>query len=248
VFSRPDKTEGELEITRDLGEKSPVRPDFQEQLGTIRWVGEKQRSGWTKTALGNGYIRLRKVPRNLPEQLDKILVSIGDVPGMILDMRGNGGGGCDHQAVFSRFIGKGEFWGRLEGNGTRPYAGPMVVIVDANTASAGETVSGMFSEDQRAYMIGTSPTAGMSSQKIMLKAPSGLFSMRFSVRSNKKRFNQGRGIEGIGITPHEIVDWKMEDLANGRDTLVMRAEELLKIGYWPDAIDYDGSGKVRESR
>ena len=105
--------------------------------------------------------------------------------------------------------------------------------------SAGETGSGMFKEDGRAYMIGESPTAGMSSSKTTIELPSGKFSLYVSVRSNKSRFQGGRGIEGLGIEPHEVVPYDPEDLANGVDTLIRRAEELLadfprgKVPYRP---------------
>ena len=150
-FTRPDGREGEVEVSRSLGEKSNLRLDLSKQLGELVAVG---RNGWSKTKGGNGYIRLRKVPADLPQQLDEILASMGEVPGVILDMRANSGGGCDHNAVFARFIAKGEFWGSIEGVGERPFAGQLVVIVDASTASAGETLSGQFGEDQRAIVIG----------------------------------------------------------------------------------------------
>ena len=233
-------------VTRDLEGDTPRRIDLRSQLGKIEWVDEARKVGFAKTSSGNGYIRLLKIPGNLPELLDKILVSLGDVPGMVLDMRGNRGGGCDHRAVFSRFIETGDVWGPVEGAGEKPFAGSMVAIVDAGTLSAGETVSGQFSEDQRAYMIGTSPTAGMSSSKTTIAAPSGLFSAYFSVRSNKQRFNGGRGIEGIGVQPHEILAVRAEDLTAGKDTLLARAEELLAIGYWPEVINYDGRAATKK--
>ncbi|MGI9241435.1 MAG: S41 family peptidase, partial [Verrucomicrobiales bacterium] len=195
-FVKPDGSVGEVEVDRSLGEKSNLRLDVSKQLGEVVAVG---RNGWGKTKAGNGYIRLRKVPGDLPQQLDQMLSAIGDVPGMILDMRANSGGGCDHYAVFARFIAKGEYWGRVEGKGQRPFPGPLVVIVDASTASAGETLAGQFGEDQRAIVIGPSATAGMSSQKVRLRAPSGLCTAYFSVRSNKGRFNRGKGLEGIGV-------------------------------------------------
>ena len=37
--------------------------------------------------------------------------------------------------------------------GPKPYGGPVVVIIDAGVRSAGETASGMFKEDGRAYEI-----------------------------------------------------------------------------------------------
>jgi C-terminal processing protease CtpA/Prc len=117
----------------------------------------------------------------------------------------------------------------------------MVVIVDAGVVSAGETVAGMFKEDGRAYMIGDGPTAGMSSQKETVTVPSGLLTVRFSVASNKGRFNGGKGIEGVGVPPHEVVPYDAQELANGVDTQIRRAEELLAKGFPPGAVAYDPS-------
>jgi C-terminal processing protease CtpA/Prc len=123
--------------------------------------------------------------------------------------------------------------------GKRPYAGRVVVIVDGGVRSAGETLLGSFKEDGRGWMIGESPTAGMSSSKETLELPSGLFSIYFSVHSNKARFNGGKGVEGIGVVPHEIVPFEAKDLAAGVDTQIRRAEEILarfpdgKVPYKP---------------
>ena len=215
---------------------APLGPIFLPQ--GLKRIG-RQRCG--KTEGGFGYIHLRDVPGNLPEQLDTMLEAIGDVPGLILDMRANGGGGCDHEAVFGRFIPEGKHWRQYTGAGKTPFTGPLVVIVDSGTRSAGETVAGMFKEDGRAYMIGDGPTAGTSSQKQSLALPSGLFSVRFSVRSNKKRFNGGRGVEGIGVPPHEVVSYDPTDLVRGIDTQIRRAEELLAQGLPKDTVPYEAA-------
>jgi hypothetical protein len=196
------------------------------------------RHSYGRTASGFGYIHLRDVSAELSRELDLMLDAIGDVPGLILDVRANGGGGTDHEAVFGRFLAPGEKWRQYTGQGKRPFAGPMVVIIDAGVRSAGETIAGMFKEDGRAYAIGDSPTAGMSSQKAALEVPSGLFKVRFSVRSNKARFNGGKGIEGIGVPPHEIVAYAPADLAKGVDTLIRRAEELLRGGFPAGSVPY----------
>ncbi len=196
------------------------------------------RNACGKTAGGFGYIQLRKIPADLDTQLDRMLAQIGEVPGLILDMRGNAGGGCDHDAVFGRFVPSGKNWGRYQSKGPNPFSGPMVVILDAGVCSAGETVGGMFKEDGRAYAIGDSPTAGMSSSKQTLLVPSGLFSAYFSVHSNKARFNKGRGIEGIGVPPHEVVPYDPKELAAGIDTQIRRAEELLAKGFPENIVDY----------
>lgn len=177
-----------------------------------------------------GYVYVRRCKESLPELIDAALAKVGGAKGLVLDFRGNGGGGFDHDAFMGRFVPKGEklaFFDHYESAGPSPYGGNVVVIVDATVISAGETASGIFKEDGRGYMIGESPTAGMSSQKETIELPSGLFGLYVSVASNKKRFNGGRGIEGIGVIPHEIVEQDPEDLAAGRDTLVERALALL---------------------
>jgi C-terminal processing protease CtpA/Prc len=179
---------------------------------------------------GMGYVHVRRCKGNLPEQMDEALAKVGEAPGLVLDFRGNSGGGFDHDAFLGRFVPEGKtlsFAKSYASAGPRPYGGRVVVIVDATVRSAGETGAGIFKEDGRAYMIGESATAGMSSQKSTIELPSGLFAVYVSVGSNKDRFNGGKGIEGIGVIPHEIVEFDAKDLAAGVDTLIRRADELL---------------------
>ena len=82
------------------------------------------RQSYGKTAAGFGYIHLRDVPETLPAQLDQMLAAIGDVPGLILDMRANGGGGCDHAAVFGRFVAQGARWRQSRARAPRRTRAP----------------------------------------------------------------------------------------------------------------------------
>lgn len=185
---------------------------------------------WAKLDANVGYLHLRRCPEDLPAQVDRALEAVGDAKGLILDFRGNSGGGFDHDEFMGRFVPAGTtlaFGQRYESRGPRQFAGPIVVIVDGTVVSAGETASGIFKEDGRGYLIGESPTAGMSSQKTTIDLPSGKFDLYVSTHSNKARFNAGRGIEGIGVIPHEIVAYGQKDLAAGVDTLIRRASELL---------------------
>jgi len=215
-------------LMRSSGGMVPFGPAFfPEKLETVG------RQAYGKLPSGFGYIHLRNIPSDVLTQLDQMLAKIGNVPGLILDCRANGGGGCDHAALFGRFLPTGTKWARGSGYksaGPNPYGGPMVVIVDEGVRSAGETVSGQFKEDGRAYMIGTGPTAGMSSSKKFIDLPSGKFQLYVSIASNKGRFNQGNGIEGIGVPPNEVVALDPKDLAEGVDTLIKRAEEILRDG------------------
>ncbi len=207
---------------------------------------------YTKTKDGWGYIHFRRCPSNLPSLVDDALAAVGDVPGMILDFRGNSGGGFDHDALMGRFIPTGKKMSlghSYSSAGEKPYGGPVVVIVDATVRSAGETASGMFKEDGRAYMIGESPTAGMSASKQTIELPSKKFSLYVAVRSNKSRFQNGRGIEGIGVEPHELTAFDPKDLAALRDTLIERAASILadfpqkKVPYRPARFGWKAPGK-----
>ncbi|MBK7642267.1 MAG: hypothetical protein IPJ19_04345 [Planctomycetes bacterium] len=204
---------------------------------------------WGLTARGYGYIWLRKTPEDLPARIDAALEKLGEVPGMILDFRGNGGGGFDHEDFLGHFLPKGAKLGAYKSSGEHPYGGPVVVIVDAGVRSAGETGSGTFKEDGRGWMIGESATAGMSSSKETIELPSGLFELYVSVASNKGRFNGGKGIEGIGVPPSEVVEYEPADLAARVDTLIRVAEERLekfpqaKVRYDPEKAGWKAPKK-----
>jgi C-terminal processing protease CtpA/Prc len=194
-----------------------------------------------RTKKGFGYIWLRKCPDNLPEAIDPALEKLADVSGLIVDFRGNGGGSFDHEEFLGRFLPKGATLPAGKGyksTGAHPYGGPVVVIVDAGVRSAGETGSGIFKEDGRGWMIGESATAGMSSSKETIELPSKLFALYVSVDSNKGRFNGGKGIEGIGVPPSEVVEYDPKELAAGVDTLIRVAEERL-AKFPQDKVRYD---------
>lgn len=217
---------------------SPFPPKNAQSLG--------RRDSYCTLESGFAYIALGECNADLPLELDTALGAIGSAPGLILDMRANNGGATDHDEVFGRFLLDGQHFEQYVGRGKCHFPGPLVVIVDAGTRSTGETVSGMFKEDGRAYMIGTSATAGMSSSKKELTVPSGLFTVRISVGSNKSRFNKGAGIEGVGVPPHEIVAWDRKLVSAGIDPCVARAEELLKSGFPKGSVRYvPPQGKTR---
>lgn len=216
----------------------------------VTWEGDS--IAHARTADGWGYIHLRRIKGDFLDELDRALAALHDAPGLILDFRGNSGGGVDHEAYEARFIPAGETFERpmrapLTGAGPHPYGGPIVVIIDATVRSAGETTSGTLKEDGRAYVIGESPTAGMSAVKETIELPSGRYGLYVAVHSNKQWFNGGKGIEGLGVPPHEVVEYDPDDLAAGRDTLILRAEALLakfpqkEVRYVP--ADYGWGGE-----
>jgi carboxyl-terminal processing protease len=185
-----------------------------------------------KLESGFGYVQIRRCVGDLPERLDVAFRTVGDAKGLILDLRGNSGGGFDHDDLMGRFVPKGTkmaFKGRKHyaSTGDAPFKGDVVVIVDALVRSAGETLAAIFKEDGRGYLVGDSATAGMSSQKTTVALPGGYFDLYVSTGSNMSRAAGGKGIEGVGVEPHEIVAYETKDLLAGVDTVLKRAEAIL---------------------
>jgi hypothetical protein len=168
---------------------------------------------------GFGYLYIRNLDRDLVESVDAALQSFGDVPGLIIDLRGNGGGGYNNE-VFKRFDKKK---GATEGI---PYfGGEMVVLIDEGTFSAGETFARDLFYAANAHLMG-STTAGSSTAKRTWPLPHELGTVTFSVRS-RVGLNR-RPIEYNGIAPDEAVEAVPAEIQQGINSGIRRAEEYLR--------------------
>jgi hypothetical protein len=97
--------------------QTPPGPAFAPELaGELR--GQRDVFyGTTKS--GHGYVHVRRCKDDLPAQMDEALAAIGDVKGLILDFRGNSGGGFDHEALFGRFVPAGKTWQQYSSAGPK---------------------------------------------------------------------------------------------------------------------------------
>jgi C-terminal processing protease CtpA/Prc len=165
-----------------------------------------------------GYIYLRRI-RDVTACLDAAFRSFEGIKGLIIDLRGNGGGGYDAE-VFKRFDKK---QGPLPG--IPFYRGDMVVLIDAGTFSAGETFARDLVHAADAHLMG-SRTAGSSTAKRTWKLPHGLGTVILPRRS-RWGFD-GQPIEYNGIAPHEVLEVVPSELQKGQNSGIRRAEEYLE--------------------
>lgn len=126
-----------------------------------------------------GYIHLpsfyggKGSPRTSSVDLKRLLGEMKrkKVSGVILDVRGNGGGLLsDSIDITGLFIDKGPVVQVQDNDGQKQvlsdktpgveYDGPVVVMVDRFSASASEIVAGALQDYQRAVIVGTGPTHG----------------------------------------------------------------------------------------
>ncbi len=115
---------------------------------------------------GIGYVHLTQFQETSGREVDDAIDSFGDMKGLVLDLRDNPGGLlsqavdiCDHLLTKGQEIvsqrGRGnqsqEYWA-THGNGGKTF--PIVVLVNRNTASAAEIVSGALQDHDRALIVG----------------------------------------------------------------------------------------------
>lgn len=101
------------------------------------------------------------------------LASQGEMRGIILDLRGNGGGMLNEAlGLSSLFVAEGPIVGLKKKTGVEYmgieqhavlWRGPLVILVDYNSASASELFSGAMKDYGRAIIVGTEHTFGKGS-------------------------------------------------------------------------------------
>jgi carboxyl-terminal processing protease len=166
---------------------------------------------------GIGYIRLAQFQQDSHQEVDRALQGFlkekGGMKGLILDLRNNPGGLLDQAVrIADEFIDSGLIVytdGRVEAQKTKyvahkegTYTGfPIVVLVNAGSASASEIVAGALQDHGRAIIIGQR-TFGKASVQTILPLDDGS-----ALRLTTARYYtpNGRSIQAKGIEPDIVV-------------------------------------------
>ena len=167
-----------------------------------------------------GYIYVRRIRSNLISSLDKAVGELKDARGLIVDVRGNSGGGFDSRRAHLNFA--------LDKDSEEPerprYKGPIALLIDSRCISAGEGWASWFVANNRARLFGET-TAGASSRKIIYELKNGLYKVRFPVKAYKGYLD--RPIERFGLKPDVPIFQNAQDLIERRDTVLQAAKQYL---------------------
>jgi C-terminal peptidase prc len=185
---------------------------------------------------GIGYIRFSSFIAGLKAKIHAAVESMHDAPGLIIDLRGNGGGdsgvglslagmlfGNPTQLMITR-----ERYGEDNSYRARPsknpYPGPVVILVDEDSGSASEEFAAGMQEAGRAFIIGKR-TAGALMEAGFAKLPTGGY---LEYAAGEPRTPKGVVIEGRGVTPDLEVNLARAGLFKGEDAQLNAAIQYIK--------------------
>jgi RNA polymerase sigma-70 factor (ECF subfamily) len=172
---------------------------------------------WTRLEHELGYIYVRRIRAGLEAAIDRALNDFGDIKGLVIDVRGNSGGGFDAGTAFRNFDLSGD---KAEGPERPRFKGPIALLIDERCTSAGEGWASWFVAKKRARVFGTT-TEGSSSRNETYTVKGGLYKVVIPVKHYTGFLD--RPIERRGLEPDVEVRCTAADLAQGRDTVVEAA-------------------------
>jgi len=189
-----------------------------------------------RLASGSGYIKFDHWKPPADARFNAELAKLSDTPGLVIDLRANGGGQTDVLLnIASNFFAAPTYTGgfrRRDGTLDRYtthapahlYRQPIVILIDERSASASETFTIFMQESKRAYVIGGQSNGALLNTRIQKIKGGG--TLRVSIRAYVSP--NGRVPEGTGVVPDQTVPLTISDLRQGRDAALEAAESYLK--------------------
>jgi carboxyl-terminal processing protease len=180
-------------------------------------------------------ISLRGFAQDAAEQIFKAVKDLGTVKGLILDLRGNGGGSPDAvRKLVSAFVHDKNYssWCDRNGECTPNHTDdtvallnlPLAVLTDRDCASACDAFSSAVKDLKLGTLIGTR-TAGVVS------GPAGGYLLAdnsfIGFPENHEKGANGEVINGVGVAPDIYLPRTAEDLSKGRDPGLAKALAVL---------------------
>jgi C-terminal processing protease CtpA/Prc len=118
------------------------------------------------------------------------------------------------------------------------FAGKVIVIVDSGSASASELFARVVQLEGRGIVLGDRTSGSVMEAEIYPFSQGMEYAQiwyEFFVTEADLIMKDGKSLEGVGVTPNEIVLPTPQDLAFGRDPALARAAELAGVKLDPAA-------------
>jgi len=215
---------------------------------TRRIVSSTSRLSSNLLPSGYAYLKFDGFREGIAKEIKPVLEKFKDAPGLIIDLRNNGGGEVpEARKIAGYFFNEKVFFGRgisrtgkpisilgglrkipLEAYVGEPggqiYSKPVVILTSGRTGSVAESFTEGLKENNRATVVGSQSCGCVNifNDTIRVKGGGELQVSDLGYASPK-----GHKLEGIGVTPDEVVALKLSDLRNRRDAWIEEAEGFL---------------------
>jgi carboxyl-terminal processing protease len=242
LFAGPPDSEMHLALERADGSRFEVNLQRQIYSSAPDVVTDVLPSGYA-------YIRFDGFQPAITKEFRRALERFKNAPGIVIDLRRNSGGDLgvllpiagfffDKKTLFAKDktrSGKplSEFAGVMRlplelyvgKQGDQIYSGPVVILVDARSASSSEVFAAGMQDSHRAKIVGSQSCGcvlGIAKPRVMKGG--GVLEMSEVLWFSPK----GRKLEGTGILPDETVAPTLSDLQQKHDPAMETAEKLLR--------------------
>jgi carboxyl-terminal processing protease len=183
---------------------------------------------------GIGYLRFNAFVLPVIAASRKLVASLSPRDGLVIDLRGNGGGVVLVASGLSGWLSDRELvlgiTNTREGSQkldvypqAGAFTGPIAILIDGRSASTSEIMAAGLQEAGRARIFGER-SAGAAMPSSFKALPTGDL---FQYAVGDVTTPQARAIEGEGVTPDVIVKPARADLAAGRDPALEAARAWL---------------------
>ncbi len=160
---------------------------------------------------------------------------------LIVDLRGNPGGSVDTLrflvgSMFDKEVKIADRVGRKEtkpemAKPRSPFQGKVVVLIDADSASAAELFARIIQLEKRGIVIGDHSSGSVMESREFEEQTGTDTSVYYgaSITEWNLVMSDGKSLEHVGVTPDEVVLPSALDLASGRDPVLAHAAETLGV-------------------
>jgi len=251
VLQSPDGGRRQLEVEASFKQGNlTVDLGRLEYLDRPREVEDEDRYNPQRCVEAGDNLLVWKAPNFIAprEELEEIMSNVRKREALILDLRGNRGGYAETLEWFTGYffdkkIKIADLKGRKKMAPTisvphsgRVFKGKLVVLVDSMSASAAEIFARVVQLEKRGLVIGDR-TAGAVMQSRMyghrLEAGKTVF-FGANIAGADVIMADGKSLEGVGVTPDELLLPSADDLSAKRDPLLSRAAALVGVELPPD--------------
>ena len=230
--------EGEPETSVAIGLTDFEGKDFEVQL-IRKTIAQEPKPVARRLDSGIGYISLNTFRGNAFAAFKSEFEKIRDAPALIIDLRYNGGGSITEVLqIAGLFEKKGTSFGKAfnrsqkktaisaNGDDKNLYSAPIVILINASSASGSELFASGLQEAGRAAVIGSQSCGcllGITEERNLKGGGVLQLSEIGFTSANNKIY------EKIGVTPDRIVPLTLQNLRTPVDEDLTEAENYLKL-------------------